>query len=72
MSFRYGEDTPYVVKDLSFSVAPGEYVALVGRSGCGKSTIMRLMLGFEQPDSGTVFYGARAVGGTTMTPSERA
>ena len=57
VSFRYDEDQPYVLQDLSFSVRPGEYVALVGRSGCGKSTIMRLLLGFEKPERGTIFYG---------------
>ena len=57
VSFRYGENLPYIVRDLSFSVQPGEYVALVGESGCGKSTIMRLMLGFETPELGSVFYG---------------
>ena len=57
VSFRYGENQPYVLKDLSFKVRPGEYVALVGESGCGKSTIMRLMLGFENPERGSIFYG---------------
>ena len=57
LTFRYNENSPYIVKDLSFTVCPGEYVALVGKSGCGKSTIMRLLLGFEQPERGTVFYG---------------
>ena len=57
VSFRYGENMPYIVKDLSFRIRPGEYVALVGRSGCGKSTIMRLLLGFETPERGTIFYG---------------
>ena len=61
VSFRYEENGPYIVKDLSFSVRPGEYVALVGKSGCGKSTIMRLLLGFEQPERGTVFYGPHDV-----------
>ena len=45
------------MKDLSFKVRPGEYVALVGASGCGKSTIMRLLLGFEVPEQGSIFYG---------------
>ena len=58
LAFRYGPNSPYVVKDLSFKVRPGEYVALVGKSGCGKSTIMRLMLGFEKPERGSIFYGA--------------
>ena len=57
MSFRYDENLPYVVHDLSFSVKPGEYVALVGESGCGKSTILRLLLGFEEPELGSIFYG---------------
>ena len=57
VSFRYDENLPYVLKDLSFSVKPGEYVALVGESGCGKSTIMRVLLGFEEAECGSVFYG---------------
>ena len=57
VSFRYGEDQPYVLQDLSFTVRPGEYVAIVGESGCGKSTIMRLLLGFEEVDEGSIFYG---------------
>ena len=57
VSFRYGPDDPWVLRDLSFRVRPGEYVALVGKSGCGKSTIMRLLLGFEEPERGMVTYG---------------
>ena len=56
VSFRYGEDLPYVLNDLSFNIKPGEYVALVGRSGCGKSTIVRLLLGFEEPERGAVYF----------------
>ena len=55
--FSYSEDGPIILDNLTFSVRPGEYVALVGKSGCGKSTILRLLLGFETPDSGSVFYG---------------
>ena len=62
VSFRYEENGPYILRDLSFTVRPGEYVALVGKSGCGKSTIMRLLLGFEQPERGSVFYGSYDVG----------
>ena len=61
ISFRYNDSQPYVLNDLSFSVRPGEYVALVGESGCGKSTIMRLLLGFEEPERGSVFYGQHDV-----------
>ena len=61
VSFRYGDNSPYVVNDLSFTVRPGEYVAIVGKSGCGKSTIMRLLLGFERPERGSIFYGPHDV-----------
>ena len=61
VSFRYSGDSPYIVQDLNFKVRPGEYVALVGKSGCGKSTIMRLLLGFEKPERGTIFYGPHDV-----------
>ena len=56
VTFRYGEDMPYVLNDLSLSIRSGEYVAIVGRTGCGKSTLVRLLLGFEQPERGAVFY----------------
>ena len=58
VSFRYEENAPYILRNLSFKVRPGEYVALVGRSGCGKSTIMRLLLGFEKPERGSIMFGA--------------
>ena len=57
VSFRYDDHSPYVLQNLSFKVRPGEYVALVGKSGCGKSTIMRLLLGFETPERGSILYG---------------
>jgi sulfonate transport system ATP-binding protein len=44
-----------VLKDLSFSLLPGEFTAIVGRSGCGKSTLLRHLIGLELPDSGEVF-----------------
>ena len=57
VAFRYAEGQPYVLQDLSFKVRPGEYVAIVGASGCGKSTIMRLLLGFETAERGSILYG---------------
>ena len=59
VSFRYEEDTPYVLTNLSLSIRAGEYVAIVGRTGCGKSTLVRLLLGFEKPERGGIFYDAR-------------
>ena len=56
VSFRYGENMPYVLNDMNLRIHAGEYVAIVGRTGCGKSTLVRLMLGFEKPEKGGVFY----------------
>lgn len=61
VSFRYGEDQPYILNNLSFNVRSGEYVAIVGASGSGKSTILRLLLGFETPERGSIFYGPNDV-----------
>ena len=56
VSFRYEESMPYVLNDLSLDIKAGEYVAIVGRTGCGKSTLVRLLLGFEKPVKGGIFY----------------
>ncbi|HOW27323.1 MAG TPA: NHLP bacteriocin export ABC transporter permease/ATPase subunit [Elusimicrobiota bacterium] len=56
VTFRYKPDGPKILDDVSFSVKPGEFVALVGQSGSGKSTIMRVLLGFETPEVGAVYY----------------
>lgn len=56
VSFRYNEDQPLVLNDVTFKIKPGEMVAFVGASGSGKSTIMRLLLGFEQAEAGLIYY----------------
>ncbi len=56
VSFRYTEDGPIVLDDVSLEFEPGEFVAIVGPSGSGKSTLVRLLLGFETPDTGTILY----------------
>ena len=54
--FRYTESMPYVVDGMSLKIRPGEYIGIVGTTGCGKSTLVRLLLGFETPERGAVFY----------------
>ncbi len=56
VSFRYEEDGPYILDDLSLKINAGDYVAIVGKTGCGKSTLIRLLLGFETPEKGAVYY----------------
>ena len=57
--FRYGDDMPWVVNGMNLKIRAGEYVALVGRTGCGKSTLMRLLLGYEKPEKGAIYYDGR-------------
>ena len=59
VTFRYTDDMPPVLDDLSLKIRPGQYVAVVGKTGCGKSTLMRVMLGFETPQKGAVYYDGR-------------
>ncbi len=59
VTFRYAEDMPAILDDLSLKIRPGQYVAIVGKTGCGKSTLMRVMLGFETPQKGAVYYDGR-------------
>ena len=59
--FRYNENSPYIVNNLSLKIRPGEYVAIVGRTGCGKSTLMRILLGFEKPEKGAVYYDGKDI-----------
>ncbi len=59
VSKRFGAST--AVDGLSLEIAPGELVALVGGSGCGKTTTLRLVAGFERPDAGEVRFDDRVV-----------
>lgn len=56
LSFKYSPDGPTIIDDLNITIPARQYVAIVGRTGCGKSTLMRLLLGFEKPTKGAIFY----------------
>lgn len=56
LSFGYSRNGPKVLDDVTIHARPGEFIAIVGESGAGKSTIFRLALGLEKPSSGAVYY----------------
>lgn len=60
VSFRYGASDPLVLQNIDLEIAPGEFVAVTGPSGGGKTTLLKLMLGLRTPTSGTVELDERA------------
>ena len=56
-------DGERVLDDLSLSIRDGEFVTLLGQSGCGKTTTLRIIAGFIQPDSGQVLFGSKDMSG---------
>ncbi|MCY4365729.1 MAG: ATP-binding cassette domain-containing protein [Chloroflexi bacterium] len=62
VTFRYTEDGPLVLQDVSLHARPGEFIALVGESGSGKRTLLRLALGLESPQSGVMYYDGHDLG----------
>ena len=61
VSFRYEENQPNVIDELSLKIEAGQYVAVVGKTGCGKSTLIRLLLGFETARKGSITYDGRRI-----------
>lgn len=61
LAFRYASTEPYILKDISFKIAAGESVAIVGVSGCGKTTLMNVLLGILPATEGDVLIGDRNV-----------
>jgi ABC-type lipoprotein export system ATPase subunit len=58
-SYRMGERTLSVLRDLDFSIAPGEFVALQGASGAGKSTLLHLLGGLDSADAGEIWFNGK-------------
>ena len=71
VTFRYREDGPLTLDDVTIEAFPGEFIALVGPSGSGKSTVLRLLLGFETPQSGTVYYDNQDITGIDIAAVRR-
>jgi len=61
LSYRYSDTDPWLLQDVNLHVSPGECIAITGRSGAGKSTILKLISGLLQPQSGEVLLGGLSV-----------
>ena len=58
-----------IFRDVTFTIEGGEYIAIGGRNGCGKTTITRLLVGLEKASEGRMYYNGRDI--TSMPPSKR-
>ena len=71
VTFRYSERLPPVLENLNIEIRRSEYVGIVGTTGCGKSTIFRLLLGFETPDHGEILYDGKKLSSLDVTSLRR-
>ena len=69
--FRYDPDGPLVLDDVSLRAEPGEFVAIVGPSGAGKSSLLRQLLGFEEPESGSTYFDNHDLAGINVQAVRR-
>jgi len=60
--FSYTGSPPCVLNGIDLEIQDGEYISVMGENGCGKSTLIRLILGFLKPTEGTVITGTKKVG----------
>lgn len=61
VSFKYQEDDYEMMENLSFSVEDHAFISIIGASGCGKSTIFRLINGLEKPDAGEILVDGQSI-----------
>lgn len=59
VSFRYDKTSLFILDGISLDIKAGEFVGIVGHSGCGKSSIVKLLIGFETPEIGAVYYNGK-------------
>ena len=66
LSFAYPGTEKLILKDITMNVEEGEFVCLLGQSGCGKSTFLRLLAGLEQPTEGEIRFGDKVLQGASL------
>jgi len=71
VSFRYEENMPLIVDDMSLKIKAGQYIAIVGKTGCGKSTLIRLLLGFEKAQKGTIYFDNKDINAVDLKSLRR-
>ena len=66
VTFSYGEETEHTggVRDIELQIKRGEFAVLCGESGCGKTTTLRIIGGFVEPESGDVLFDGKRINGT--------
>jgi NitT/TauT family transport system ATP-binding protein len=69
LSFAYPGTDTLILSDVNMHVNEGDFVCLLGQSGCGKSTFLRLLAGLEAPTGGTISVGGEAIEGTSLNRS---
>ena len=61
VGFRYAENTPWIIQNCNITINPGESIAIIGSSGCGKTTLIKLMLGLITPTSGSILIDGKDI-----------
>ena len=69
LSFRYADSDQLILRDVNMHLTEGDFVCLLGQSGCGKSTFLRLMAGLGAPSSGSICVDGQPIDGTSLERS---